>query len=58
MFTTEKDLDAYEQEKKNREGQTRRVFKKKVHDLFWPVCFNSDEDDICEDLFAFVKRWW
>ena len=58
MFVVENDLEVWDQEKKNKDAQYRRVFKNKVNDKFWPVCNNSDQNNICEDLFTFWLRWW
>ena len=59
MQLVENDLEVYENEKKTKDPQYRRVFKNKVNDKYWPLC-NPSEDDPCqpEQITWFSLRWW
>ncbi len=61
MNAVDRDLDIYDEEKVTEEAQFngfRALFEKVVR-LTWPKdCSDDDEDELCEDLFAFSHRWW
>ena len=61
MNAVDRDLDIYDEEKVTEEAQFdgfRALFEKVVR-LTWPKdCSDDDEDELCEDLFAFSQRWW
>jgi hypothetical protein len=52
-------LDIYDEEKTKAEAETHRDITRRVKRIVWPrICDDEDEDNVCETLYDFVKRWW
>ena len=59
MLWVERDLDIYDEEKTKADPETYRDITRKVKRKVWPkICDDNDEDNVCETLYEFAKRWW
>ena len=57
MLKVEDDLDVYDEEKTTKDPESYRDIFSRVKRKIWPK-FCDDDDDECETLFEFAKRWW
>ena len=59
VLWVERDLDIYDEEKTTADPKTHRDITRKVKRKVWPkICDDDDEDNVCETLYEFAKRWW
>jgi hypothetical protein len=61
MLGVDRDLNIYDAEKTRAKAVTHRSITRRVKVRSWPKdCDDQsdDEDEVCETLNDFAKRWW